>query len=510
MALIKGNKEITLLTKIPSKLAEKTITKDGVYNATDDNLDGYNKVTVEIDSSYLAGSYDRDGLKKIGWTDADIDYYNQHGVQWTASENDYYKLTDEDLKGVQYSKTAFVRFMPKNYSFRGNEANSWISLIALPVPKNELTASQLLFDDCYCLTTIPMLNTSKISQFRFKNCTSLREIPLIDTSKATSMSEMFCGCNSLQRVPLLNTSNVTSMYRMFENCRSLKDIPNFDTSKVTNMNGMFYGCGALRNIPNFDTSKVTDMSGMFRQSGLIIAPTLNTSSVTNMRGMFQDCNNLTTADLREYNVSNVTDMSDMFSGCQNLDILNIQGWDTSKVTEMGYMFAGCGYGGSLKPTFNIDGLNTSSVTDMSRMFSNQNKYGNTEYILNFDTPNVIDISYMFGFSYGNLIQMKNADFSKVTSCNNFAGEIKSIKLNDHHNLGEAFLTTVSANYYNYRFSLRYQTSTPKENLVEIINGLYDIKTKGVKAQLLTLGSTNIAKLTSEEIAVATNKGWTVS
>ena len=510
MALIKGNKEITLLTKIPSKLAEKTITKDGVYNATDDNLDGYNKVTVEIDSSYLAGSYDREGLKKIGWTDADIDYYNQHGVQWTASENDYYKLTDEDLKGVQYSKTAFVRFMNKNYNFRGNETSNWTNLIALPVPENELTASQLLFDNCYCLITIPMLNTSKISQFRFKNCTSLKEIPLIDTSKATSMREMFADCHSLQRIPLLNTSNVTSMSQMFGSCFSLKDIPNFDTSNATDMSYMFSNCTALRNIPNFNTSNVTDMSSMFKNSGLIVAPTLNTSSVTNMSSMFSDCDNLTTADLQGYNVSNVTNMSNMFSGCQNLNVLNIQDWDTSKVTNMSSMFSGCHYEGSLKPTFNIDGLNTSSVTNMSNMFANQTGYGSTEYILNFDTSNVINISYMFNSSYGNLIQMKNADFSKVTSCNGFAGSVKSIKLNDHHNLGKAFLTTVSANYYNYRFSLQYQTSTPKENLVEIINGLYDIKTKGVKAQSLTLGSTNIAKLTSEEIAVATNKGWTVS
>lgn len=510
MALIKGNKEITLLTKIPSKLAEKTIVENGVYDAKDDGLDGYDKVTVEIDSSYLAGSYDREGLKKIGWTDADIDYYNKHGVQWTASENNYYKLTDEDLKGVQYNKEAFVRFVEKNYNFRGNETSNWTNLIALPVPKNELTSSQLLFDNCYCLTTIPMLNTSKISQFRFQNCTSLREIPLIDTSKATSMWQMFSGCYSLQGIPLLNTSNVTSMYHMFDNCYSLKDIPNFNTSKVTNMCGMFSNCTALRNIPNFDTSNVTDMSDMFKYSGLIIAPALNTSSVINMDGMFYSCYNLTTADLQGYNVSNVTNMKGMFSGCRNLRIFNIQGWDTSKVTNMSNMFNSCPYGGSLRPTFNISGLNTSNVRNMSSMFSNQTSFGNTEYILDFNTSNVTDISYMFSSSYGNLIQMENADFSKVVSCNGFAGSVKSIKLNDHHNLGEAFLTTVSANYYNYRFSLQYQTSTPKENLTEIIEGLYDIKTKGVKAQSLILGSTNIAKLTSEEIAVATNKGWTVS
>ena len=46
--------------------------------------------------------------------------------------------------------------------------------------------------------------------------------------------------------------------------------------------------------------------------------------------------------------------------------------------------------------------------------------------------------------------------------------------------------------------------------MNIINKLYDIKTKGCKAQRLQLGSTNLAKLTEEEIAIATNKGFNVS
>ena len=37
----------------------------------------------------------------------------------------------------------------------------------------------------------------------------------------------------------------------------------------------------------------------------------------------------------------------------------------------------------------------------------------------------------------------------------------------------------------------------------LINNLYDIKSKGVKPQTLQLGDTNKAKLTAEEIAIAT-------
>lgn len=43
----------------------------------------------------------------------------------------------------------------------------------------------------------------------------------------------------------------------------------------------------------------------------------------------------------------------------------------------------------------------------------------------------------------------------------------------------------------------------------LTDNLYDIKSKGVKPQTLQLGDTNKAKLTAEEIAIATNKGWNV-
>ena len=49
-----------------------------------------------------------------------------------------------------------------------------------------------------------------------------------------------------------------------------------------------------------------------------------------------------------------------------------------------------------------------------------------------------------------------------------------------------------------------------DSLMDVINKLYDLASNGKNSQKLVLGSTNLAKLTEEEIAIATNKGWTVS
>ena len=46
--------------------------------------------------------------------------------------------------------------------------------------------------------------------------------------------------------------------------------------------------------------------------------------------------------------------------------------------------------------------------------------------------------------------------------------------------------------------------------MNVINNLCDIAAKGVKTQKLTIGSTNLAKLTAEEVVIGTSKGWSIS
>lgn len=77
------------------------------------------------------------------------------------------------------------------------------------------------------------------------------------------------------------------------------------------------------------------------------------------------------------------------------------------------------------------------------------------------------------------------------------------------NLGMAYSTSSAENNNNYRLVVSYFNLT-HESIMNVINNLYDIKTKGVKPQQLVLGTSNLAKLTSEEIAIGTEKGWTLS
>lgn len=56
------------------------------------------------------------------------------------------------------------------------------------------------------------------------------------------------------------------------------------------------------------------------------------------------------------------------------------------------------------------------------------------------------------------------------------------------------------------FSISASTEFEESDLVTILNNLATV----TSTKTLTMGSTNLAKLTDDEKAIATNKGWTLA
>ena len=112
------------------------------------------------------GHADAEGLRAIGWTDEDIAYYQENGVNWNEEDDEYHKVTDDNkaLYGV--------------------------------------------------------LTANNISTYRER----IVYLPKIDTSTVTSMYNMFQNCYSLVSIPQLDTSNVTTMTYMLYLCRSLTHV----------------------------------------------------------------------------------------------------------------------------------------------------------------------------------------------------------------------------------------------------------------------------------------------
>lgn len=255
---------------------------------------------------------------------------------------------------------------------------------------------------------------------------------------------------------------------------SILKIPEDMTFANTEAKYTFWGCSNLTEIPLLDTSNVKNMSSMFsRCSKLTTIPLLNTSKVYSMDSMFSYCSSLISIPLLD--TSNVTEMNNMFTYCTSLTSIPLL--NTSKARQMQHMFSYC------SSLTSIPQLDTSNVTT----------FYNTFYSCN----NLTDVPLLNASKATYMVSVFNAT-SKLT---NFGG---------FENLGQAYSTTQSANYNAYKLELKYNTNLTHDSLINVINNLYDIKTKGCNSQQLVLGSTNLAKLTAEEIAIATEKGWTVS
>lgn len=98
-----------------------------------------------------------------------------------------------------------------------------------------------------------------------------------------------------------------------------------------------------------------------------------------------------------------------------------------------------------------------------------------------------------------------------TNCYNMFNQCyKLVNFGGLKNLGQAYDISQPENYQYYTLALNNSSALTHESLMNVINNLYDIASKGCNPQKLILGNTLLAKLTSEEIAIATNKGWTVS
>ena len=171
-----------------------------------------------------------------------------------------------------------------------------------------------------------------------------------------------------------------------------------------------------------------------------------------MTGMFNSCNNLTT--IPQLDTSNVFEMSSMFNSCNNLT--TVPQLNTSNVTSMSYMFVSCAYKLTSVPL-----LDTSKVENMGGMFYN---------CYNLTTVPALDANKVM----------------EMTSMFEGCSKLKSI-----------LMTNIGAN-----LDISASTQFERSDLLVILNNLKTV----TSSKTLTMGATNLAKLTDEDKAIAINKG----
>lgn len=181
--------------------------------------------------------------------------------------------------------------------------------------------------------------------------------------------------------------------------------------------------------------------------------------------------------------ADVTDMTNFFANSR--DLVSVPLIDTSKATTMYQMFYYC------QKITSVPLFDTSKVTSTASMFHN---CVNLTSVPTFNTSEVTSMFYMF-YKCINLTSIPAFDVSKSISMTHMIDDCSKLEAIHMKNIGT-----------DLDISQTYSTKFTREALLEIIGNLKTVTT----TKTLTLGSTNLAKLTDEDKAIATNKGWTLA
>lgn len=269
----------------------------------------------------------------------------------------------------------------------------------------------------------------------------------------TTARGLYSYDTELVYAPAIDVSNVTDAGNMFGNCSNLYYVPAYSFNSLKNADEVFVNCS---NVVNLNLSS------------------WNMSNIKQCLRLCRQCSKLERVDVTGWDLSNFTGSTDAWFGyCSNLtEIKGIENWFLPKVTSLYYLFYNC----SSLTSLNLSNWEINSVKNLDSTF-----YGCKKLV-------TLDLSSW------NLVNVTSTS-QVFSNCN----ELTNLQF---------------GNDIKYSFSLSSSTKLTVESLLSVLNGLYNFteagETPSSSQGKLTLGSTNLAKLSDEQKAIATSKGWTLA
>lgn len=294
-------------------------------------------------------------------------------------------------------------------------------------------------------------------------------------SQPTDMTQTFYESHYIEKFPKIDTSKVTTIESCFYSVYYLESIP-YDFSDGVNADSAF-GDSGIKDIPSF-IGKASNITGCFINSNLTSIPDM-TFEATYIRRCFLSCSKLLTCGTLTF--IKATDATDFINDCDAL--VNIGGVISDTLTNITGMMCDCS---SLE---SIGDLNCPNLTNIYGFAWGNPKLKKAPHFLNSSKLQDIHMAYKDCIS---LEEIPGFDCTNVNYTDSFVYNCPA-------------LTTVGA-LQNLKVSIDFSSSPllTVESLMNIINGL------ATASATLTLGSANLAKLSDEQKAVATSKGWTLA
>jgi len=356
-----------------------------------------------------------------------------------------------------------------------------------------------MFQDCNSLVYTPDFELSGIQSlnYLFYNCYSLKKIPDVIPTNCTSARSAFHSCRSIEEINLdLSNPNDNSIRyeNLFNSCFSLRKVnllnSSIYTTAVQGVQGMFSVCNSLEQLPYIDLSGVINTHGFVSScTSLKRIGGINAPHATNMDYMFDACTSL--EDIGESNfateATSLTRAVRAFRSCSALKKFPVS--DLSNFYACQDFFSNLNASGEIDVDFSS--CITSNNPGSTNWFSNWN-YGRTPFrIKSLTIPSGAKLDSMF-YSNGNLVSIPYADASNIDSC--------SAMFNYATALEVGALSGVSKSIGYYRCPMASGAT------LDVINGL----ASGVAGQTIDLRQVpGVYALSSDQLSIATSKGWTV-
>lgn len=334
------------------------------------------------------------------------------------------------------------------------------------------------------------------------------------TKNATSANYMFYNCKNLTEFPLLDFSSLTSTQYMFSNCQKLTSLPDYDFGNVTDASNMFYYHSTsyesekpilteiTLNLPNCKT-----MNYIFQyQYNLTYIDLSSCKNIQSIQNAFYNCSKLEKVIFNENCLFTTCD--NMFTSCSNIEEI-ILPLSLEKCLSMSQIFRDC-YKLTKISNFSI----SQYITYAQELFRNCHAL--------IELPELDLHNYTRGIQtmfYGctslkqiSLINTKvlASMYQTFYNCQSLT-RIEGINASNVTDFSSAFyycisLTTLSMYGMKASFDIHWSTLMERDELVNLINNLATV----TSTRTLTLGSTLKSKLKDEDIAIATEKGWTIA
>ena len=285
----------------------------------------------------------------------------------------------------------------------------------------------------------------------FQGMSELKKVPdKCALKQPTSFENMFKDCTVLEEAPELDTSEGTNFHGMFRNTKGIKEVPAYNTSKGTDFSDMFRG-SKIETPPNIDTSKGQSFYRMFASANYLASlPKLDTTETKNFGYMFNYCRRMVNEEEVVYEAGKCQNFSFMFNYCESMRVAPIMNTWNGRV--FAYMFYNC-----------------SSLVTIPKLY----------------LTNTVEQYYD-----ENNMETYTCFYNAFSGCTNL--ENITIQGTIWHNIS----------FYGCN-------KLTHESLMSIINALAHFSSSSKVYRYCQLGSANLAKLTDEEKAIATNKGWTL-